>query len=424
MKILKIFIILIPIYSFSQATWQATPNIYINSGFSRFDDVCFLNENLGWAANGSSAAVYKTTDGGLTWVEQLNESDLDGNYYFRNIEFLNEQIGFLGTLNGAFFKTVDGGNNWLLVNNISPNPQAICGLDTIGNSTIYGCGAYFTPAYIIKSIDSGISWEYIDMSSHANALVEVYFLDENNGYAAGRSDSGGVILKTTDGGQNWIEIFNSNIPGEYVWKIQILENSTNTIFGSVYSVSPNPGKLIKSFDSGQNWISLNAPESEVQAVGFITTERGWMGGHNTGFYETNDGGQTWINTQVGANLNKILILNNNKAYAAGQTIYKFTEETLGSLSFNDNSKNNFQIKISPNPFNTKLEITINFKNPDNILIELYDIKGSFIKQLHRDIIKESKSKSYDFDLNNLQSGAYILDFHTNNSRVQKKIIKQ
>ena len=113
----------------------------------RFDDVFFLTDALGWAANGYYASVYKTVDGGITWTEQLNESMLGGNYYFRNIEFLNSDIGFLGTLNGKVFSTSDGGANWSEILNIAPNPPAICGFSAIGSSTVYGCGAYFSPAY-------------------------------------------------------------------------------------------------------------------------------------------------------------------------------------------------------------------------------------------------------------------------------------
>src|SRR5690606_40270989 len=109
--------------------------------------------------------------GGITWTEQLNESMLGGNYYFRNIEFLNSDIGYLGTLNGKVFSTSDGGANWSEILNIAPNPPAICGFSAIGSSTVYGCGAYFSPAYIIKSTDSGTTWNYIDMSPHANTLV-------------------------------------------------------------------------------------------------------------------------------------------------------------------------------------------------------------------------------------------------------------
>ena len=165
MKLLKLFFFLFSIGLCSQSNWQAIPNISPNINNQRFDDVFFLDDNLGWAANGYYASVHKTTDGGLTWTEQLNETILGGSYYFRNIQFLDANIGFLGTLNGKFFKTIDGGDNWNEVMNINPNPAAICGLNTVGDSTIFGCGAYFTPAYIIKSLDSGATWTYIDMST-------------------------------------------------------------------------------------------------------------------------------------------------------------------------------------------------------------------------------------------------------------------
>ena len=148
MKFIKVLLLLLSINTIAQ-TWQHAPNIVSNTNGVRFDDVFFLNDNLGWAANGYFAAVYKTTDGGLTWIEQLNNTILGSNHYFRNIEFLDENIGFLGTLNGKFYKTVDGGDNWTEVS-IVPNPPAICGIDVVGTSTIYGCGAFFEPAHIIK----------------------------------------------------------------------------------------------------------------------------------------------------------------------------------------------------------------------------------------------------------------------------------
>lgn len=142
MKYLKLITLLIFSFSQSQSIWQQLPNIITNIGGERFDDVFFLNEDLGWAANGSVAKVFKTIDGGLNWTEQLNELMLSGNYYFRNIEFIDENIGFLGTLNGKFFKSIDGGDNWTEVV-IYPNPPAICGLDAVDSNIIYGCGAYF-----------------------------------------------------------------------------------------------------------------------------------------------------------------------------------------------------------------------------------------------------------------------------------------
>ena len=304
------FLLLATNFIWAQYTWTQLANVPANNNGQRFDDVFFLNENLGWAANGYFSAIYKTIDGGANWTTQVPNGGLGGLYYFRNIEFLDANIGFLGTLSGRFYKTIDGGTTWNLVNNITPNPAAICGLDCVGTSTVYGCGAYFSPAYIIKSNDSGITWQYINMSAYADALVEVLFLDENVGFACGKNVSGAVVLKTSDGGASWTTIYNGSIPGEYVWKLQVLASNTNVIFGAVESVAPNFGKLIKSINGGQNWISKNFPnDDDVQAVGFVTENHGWMGGHDTGFYETFDGGNTWINTNVGTNLNRIFFVN-------------------------------------------------------------------------------------------------------------------
>lgn len=424
MKLTTVFFLLLSISLSSQSTWQPAPNIISNPNGQRFDDVFFLNENLGWAANGYYAAIYKTTDGGLNWSEQLNENDISGGYYFRNIEFLNENIGFIGTLNGTLFKTIDGGINWTEVTNITPNPNAICGLNAVGTSTIYGCGAYFNPAHIIKSTDSGDTWTFIDMSSYATALVEVLFLDENIGFAAGRNFNGGLVLKTTDGGLSWTEIYNTNISGEYVWKLQTLEGNDNIMFGAVSSVGSNNGKLIKSIDGGVNWLDYESVETDIQAVGFITENHGWMGGHTTGFYETLDGGMTWNNLNVGNNLNRIYIINSSTAYAAGTTIYKYTEDTLSTKDFAQQSNQHLDINILRNPIETNLEFTINFESDDNILIELYDINGQFITQLSRDIILESQLKTYSFNISNLASGNYFIDFHNNSGRSSLKFIKK
>lgn len=404
-------------------TWQET-SITPNVNGQRYDDVFFLNENTGWAANGFYSAVYKTEDGGLTWTEQLNGDDLPGNYYFRNIEFLNENIGFLGTLNGTFFKTEDGGNSWTEVTNITPNPNAICGIEAIGSNTIYACGAYFSPAVIIKSTDSGTTWQHIDMSAYANALVEVLFVDENVGYASGKNDTGACVLKTVDGGTTWSTIFNSSIVGEFVWKLQFINNNPNLIYGALYSVAGNPGKIIKTSNAGSTWTTFDAPESGVQAIGFINENTGWMGGHSTGFYETNDGGATWNNLNIGSNLNRIFIINENLAYGSGTSIYKFTEE---SLSINSSPQNSDILNpvISNNPVSDTLELSLNVTMSDNLIIEIYDINGKFIKRLKRETNFNSNTRtSYMFNVSELQTGTYFLNLHNNLGQTALKFLKE
>jgi photosystem II stability/assembly factor-like uncharacterized protein len=427
-----VFFVLISVsISFGQSYQWQTTSINTNTDNQRFDDVFFLNENLGWAANGYHAAVYKTTNGGVTWNKQIDGADLAPNLYFRNITFLNENVGFLGSLisqgssSAKVYKTIDGGATWTEINNITPYPQAICGLDAVGSNTVYGCGAYFQPAYIIKSSDSGATWQYIDMAAYATALVEVKFISKTTGYAAGKNANGGNILKTTDGGLTWTEIYNSNKAGEYVWKLQVLNTNKNVIFGAVESVSPNLGKLISTKDAGVNWVEKNAPETDIQAVGFISESHGWMGGHSTGIFETKDGGTTWTDLEVGGNLNRVFVINTTTVFASGTSVYKYTDKVLDLVDdLKVHSRKPLVIKMLENPIKNSLKFTVTYTNNDHMLIELYDNTGKFVKQLSReDIYGENQTKNYNFSVKDLSSGLYFLNFHNNTGRQSIKFVK-
>lgn len=390
----------------------------------RYDDLFFLNETTGWAA-GSGGNVFKTTDGGNSWVLQLH---LD-NTYIRNIEFLNENIGFLGTLGDTFYRTTDGGTTWNSVDDFPIfNPlfteRTICGMDAVGTHTIYACGTYYGPAYIVKTVDSGQTWTSFDMSTYAESLVEVLFLDENTGFASGGSDHGGIVLKTTDGGQTWNEIYSTGIPGEYVWKLQSLYSNPSVLFGAVESIAPLTGKLIKSIDSGANWISKEVPDVDIQAVGFVTENHGWMGGHHTGFLETFDSGTTWIDTGFGGHLNRIVIFNEELAYCSGSSVYKFSDPVLGNAGPNANTKiKNIEVVVFPNPVENTLSFSINYKSADHMVLQLFDSSGKLLKNLHRETIPAAGKKNYSFPFP-YPPGTYYLNLHNDIGGQSEKIIKK
>jgi len=391
--------------------WIELPNSPV-IGPTRFDDIHFIDKDLGWAANGGGSTVFKTTDGGENWELQFEDTG-----YFRNIEFLDENRGFLGTLVNKFYRTNNGGDDWELVP-LNKNVSAICGLDAVGENMVYGVGAYFSPAYLIKSVDGGATFTYKDMSEYTDGLVEILMLDELHGYTAGRGYDGGVVLETFDGGDTWTEIFNTGIAGDYVWKLQIRDGVK--IFGSVESASQ--GRLIKSFDGGATWETKDFPDNSVQAVGFISDTRGWMGGHGSDFHETNDGGDTWTSLGLGSGLNRFIFINDNLAYCAGNKIYKYEEKLSVSSYPNNQAIPDLKVSIAPMPVKEQLKVVIEFEHIDNILIELYDAQGRFIKRLLRDQISQAQQKEYSFDFP-YAAGSYILDIHTNNGKRQKTLIK-
>jgi photosystem II stability/assembly factor-like uncharacterized protein len=421
-KVLFLFAYFITFFASAQPVWHQV--LETIQGW-RFDDVYFLNENVGWAAGSAGGNVYKTTDGGLNWQLQASFP----NNYIRNIEFLNENIGFIGTLETDFYKTTDGGTTWenidLPIPIWSPDfpSKAVCGMDTVGPNMIVGCGSYFGPAYVIKSIDSGETWQYIDMSAYAMSLVDILFVDENIGYASGGNMTGGIILKTINGGTTWTELYSSGINGEWVWKMQRLFSNPNVMFGSVESLEPMNGKLLKSVDGGVTWVSKEVPDPDIQAVGFVTENHGWMGGHHTGFLETFDAGTTWTNTGFGANLNRIQFFNENLAYCAGEGVYKFSD-VLGTKTFRaPTEREKLEVKVVPNPVKNQLDFSVVFKRSDHIILRLFDVNGKLLKELANEIIGGEGKKNYSFPFP-YQTGTYYLNLHNDTGAQSEKIIKR
>lgn len=410
-------------YYISAQTWEV---LDIPEASVRYDDVMFIDENRGWAADGWGSTVYKTTDGGNSWSQQFTADE-----YFRSIEFLNEDIGFLGTLRPIFYKTTDGGNHWDTIR--IDGVEAICGLTTIGDSTVYGCGAFFQPAYLIKSTDSGNTWTFKDMSEYASSLIEVVFMDELNGFAAGGNDTGGTILKTSDGGETWTEIFNTEIPGEIIWKLQVLFSDPNALFAAVQSFDPLPGKLIKSQDGGNTWTmyevetnTSDETDSHIQSVGFISENTGWMSGHNSGLKETQDGGETWeeVHDFMFQNINRFLVFNENLIIAAGNSIYKYSGETTTSSVAKTQINGNFpKVSIMPNPFSNALRIVIKYTSADHMLITVFDENGRKLNQLSRETIPAAVERSYSFDFP-YPPGIYYIQFHSDRGAHSVKVIKQ
>jgi hypothetical protein len=61
----------------------------------------------------SQQRVIKTTNGGNTWDELMLCDDYGARPF--GIGFIDENIGFVGTMNSGY-KTIDGGKNWSKIN--------------------------------------------------------------------------------------------------------------------------------------------------------------------------------------------------------------------------------------------------------------------------------------------------------------------
>jgi photosystem II stability/assembly factor-like uncharacterized protein len=146
--------------------------------------------------------LYSTDDGGTTWsaVPGSNASILRG---IVTVEFHDKQIGWAG--GAAVMKTTDGGRSWVT----QVETATVREFFIHDEMTAVGVGK----RSILRTVDGGATWtDVVPDDERIVDLRAVHFVDSSNGWIAGsgreemiegRSVVYTVVLTTRDGGATW-----------------------------------------------------------------------------------------------------------------------------------------------------------------------------------------------------------------------------
>ncbi|HUF11258.1 MAG TPA: YCF48-related protein [Rhodothermales bacterium] len=388
---LSILILVIPgFWSGSQAQgelgWQTLPNAPVTS---RHNDVYFVTPDLGWIVNGAGE-IHRTRDGGASWELQFSQ----GNAHFRSVGFVDSMNGWAGNVGLGEFGTTDpvvlrqtrdGGETWQPVAGFQgPNPVGICGMDVVNDSVVVAVGRVRGPAVFVRTTDRGETWTSRDMSSLAAGLIDVHFFSPDTGFAVGltnsnHSQSSGVILFTSDGGQTWEKRFTSTRTGEWFWKMSFPSRRVGYV--SLQRNNETPIFFVKTTDAGETWDEriFSGVYYFVQGIGFIDENVGWIGG-NSSFptYETRDGGVTWDPAGFGTRMNRVRFLGDTLAYAVGSTVYKYRRMSQIEPELPGDDARISLEQNHPNPFGLQTAFIYELSEPANVLVRITDAAGRLI----------------------------------------------
>ncbi len=266
--------------------------------------ISFADASTGWVV-GSSGRIMKTTDGGLTWVNQTSGTTFSVNGVVAvstTVAYATAGGGGSGIANAPLvLKTINGGTTWTPFNNLpftltsvpgtvantTSTAFSLAGLNTSGTTTYYAglssmqtlgsdticiIGGLSSAALIngsggkfLKTVNGGASWTVTTISSTNMSLKSVHFYNNLNGFIGANAS---VLWATHDAGTTWT--LNAAANFAVGTNFQVFAQDSFKIYCA--TSIPSRSVIRKSVDAGVTW------SNDTLFTTPITTGSGYSGG--------------------------------------------------------------------------------------------------------------------------------------------------
>lgn len=394
----------------------------------------FISDSTGWVVGINY--VYKTTDKGQNWVQQI--SSKSGGQL---IHALNDSTAFYanwGAVDGLQM-TTDGGDTWTTVDSseayytelefVSDQVGYIAGQGNMELNIISGETIGDT-SLVRKTIDGGKTWQTVAKNfTPGNYEIEgISFIDEIEGWAVSYD---AYILHTVNGGINW-EVQDSigYNPG-FELPLRDIEFVNSD---SGWAVGGLSGRMLiaRTIDGGENWTYEEFIGNSLQKVKFLNSKQGWTvgRGYEPFISETKDGGLTWTESTITPNLsggqgfNSLSLTKDSTAWAIGTHLYFTSIKKLTGIEDQSIIKcpTNFELLANyPNPFNPVTHIPFKISLKTRVRISIFDIQGRELQVLIDDNLPAGNHE-IEWKPSNYSSGIYICKMQVSGFVDSQKIL--
>lgn len=372
-------------------------NLNMGNGFN-ISDFSFPNSQTGYIC-GYGGLFKKTTNGGINWT---NLSFPTTQFSLNAIHFFTANTGLIASDGDTIYRTINGTQNW--------SEKIYIGIDVFDFQFFDSLIGYASGNNrLAKTTNGGLNWTVSTIQTNG----QIYFLNYMTGWTLANIPAGSNILKTTDSGSSW-QIQHSTSDFRIIYDIFFVDENTGYTSGYRHSI-------LKTTNGGINWFSQNdVPNaSGLYSLYFINHNTGWTVGDfysttNTSSYYTTNGGTTWntnLDISGAGRLNRVKINNSPVGYVAGQSQRMYKTTNAGGLTFVENTNNLSSLEYSlsqnyPNPFNPKTKINYSIPKQSFVSIKVFDIQGKVVTTLVNENMKPGYY-SIDFNGSNLASGVYF-----------------
>lgn len=220
---------------------------------------------------GHLSTIQKSTNGGLTWTELYLTNTP---FSVWSLSFINSMTGYIGGGLTNMYKTTNGGVNFTDVS---------AGLlyTTVSVKAITSSIVYQTASLkVFKTTNGGANWVE-KYNSPSSLIYGLEFINPNTGWIG---LSSGEVLKTTNGGDNWATQVGDTMTD--VQKIYFINSTTGFVVGRT-------SKILKTTNAGVNWSYMTVPGSyNLQDIVFTDSVTGFCNAYYQ-ILKSTDAGLNW-----------------------------------------------------------------------------------------------------------------------------------
>ncbi|MFH7002524.1 beta propeller repeat protein [Flavobacterium bizetiae] len=254
--------------------------------FKFLKTACLVVFMLALFTNCSSSEESDSDNTDISSAEWTNVPFSEDNGYGIYSSCTNGKDLFIGTAADGIYKSVDGGKNWIAINN-GLIDKRVCKVYYL-NNTLYATTSFISPGsstktQIYKSIDNGNTWisvwntlydyKTIEGSYYSPTLVSqaaASYITGSVGTIAIIDSNifvtiGSYVFKSSNNGIDWKFIKAFDTKNQYNGK-QFLKVNSNIFLLSSYLGFNVTGQIYKSLDGGNNFSLMNNELNDERSI--------------------------------------------------------------------------------------------------------------------------------------------------------------
>lgn len=385
-------------------------------------------DNMNAVVGGYYSQVFITTDGGNNWVPHDFSSVADSQDVIA-VSMTDPNNIWVATEKGMILNTADGGSSWSIQfndTNVTKNMNYIEMFDPLNGVAMADSKILEDPSVILKTTDGGQNWTPVSTQQmkgySGDEWKRIDFVNMNTGYYYESGTNAQKLYKTTDGGVHWDTTNYSSVSNT----AHIMKFYDENV-GFAY----NTGKICYTLDGGQSW---NIFQIQDQGWGsdikFIKNNNSFIVAFSTDYniYFSADTGKSWTidssfsNNSTGIHSISFPDKDHGWVMSYNHIYYKNTNLLLTGLENNNQVPNSFKLYQNyPNPFNPSTKIKYSLPQKGFVTIKVFDMLGREVRTL---INSEQNAGQHEINFNagELPSGIYFYRIDTGNSSMIKKMV--